>query len=118
MKRSFGPVRGIDINGIVMIKFFIHVHRLLGVLLCILCFSWCISGIVLIYHGYPRVGPDKSLPRQEALDCAQLPSMQEVWQRLPKDVLGKNLTLNNPYGRPVFHYGRWRDIEDVYMYTA
>ncbi len=118
MKRSFGPVRGIDINGIVMIKFFIHVHRLLGVLLCILCFSWCISGIVLIYHGYPRVGPDKSLPRQEALDCAQLPSMQEVWQRLPKDVLGKNLTLNNPYGRPVFHYGRWRDIEDVYMDPA
>lgn len=98
-----------------MIKFFIHVHRLLGVLLCVLCFSWCISGIVLIYHGYPRVGQDLRLPRQEALDSARLSSMQEMWQRLPKDVLNKNLSLNNPYGRPVFHHGRWRDVEDVYM---
>ena len=98
-----------------MNKLFILVHRILGILLCLLCFSWCVSGIVLIYHGYPRVGPDQRLPRQEVLDSARLEPMQGLWKRLPEDVLGKNLTLNNPYGRPVFHYGRWRDVEDVYM---
>lgn len=98
-----------------MVKFFIHVHRILGVFLCLLCFSWCISGIVLMYHGYPRVGINERLSRQEILDSAKLESMQLMWGRLPKDVLDKNLSLNNPYGKPVFHYGRWRDVENVYM---
>lgn len=98
-----------------MIKFFIHVHRILGLLLCVLCFLWCISGIVLIYHSFPRVGPDKRLPRQEVLDTSRLPDINEIWQRLPKNALSNNLNLNNPFGEPVFHYGRWRNVNDVYV---
>ena len=97
-----------------MIKFFIHVHRILGLLLCILCFLWCISGIVLIYHSFPRVGPDKRLPRQEALDTSRLPAINEIRQRLPQNVLSNNFNLNNPFGEPVFHYGRWREVTDLY----
>lgn len=67
-----------------IVKFFIQAHRILGVLCCLLCFAWCISGLVLLYHSFPRVGADVRLPRQVALDSAELLPMDLIWQRIPE----------------------------------
>lgn len=98
-----------------IVKFFIQAHRILGVLCCLLCFAWCISGLVLLYHSFPRVGADVRLPRQVALDSAELLPMDLIWQRIPEQARKQNLSLNNPYGQPVFHYGYWRSANDIYM---
>lgn len=49
-------------------------HRLLGTLLCLLFLLWCISGYVLLYHGFPRLERHEQLARSPALDCNLLPS--------------------------------------------
>ena len=43
---------------------------ILGIILCILCFSWFISGIVMIYHSFPRVSQEERFARQQALGTA------------------------------------------------
>ena len=66
-------------------KLFIHIHRILGLILCILCFSWFISGIVMIYHSFPRVSQEDRFTRAEILDTkAYLPSKTCYSVSLPK----------------------------------
>ena len=95
-------------------KLFIHIHRILGLILCILCFSWFISGIVMIYHSFPRVSQEDRFTRAEILDTNGLPAIQDVLLRLPAKIPTRGLSLNNPYGDPVFSIGggrqTYRDI--------
>ena len=36
-------------------KFFLTLHRLLGIVLCLFFLMWFLSGIVMLYHRFPRV---------------------------------------------------------------
>lgn len=98
-------------------KLFIHTHRILGLVLCILCFSWFISGIVMIYHSFPRVSQEERMMRQQNLDTNDLPDIQTVIQRLPEGISAKDISLNNPEGQPVFHFGNERKSHDLYADT-
>ncbi|MDO4180389.1 MAG: PepSY domain-containing protein, partial [Bacteroidales bacterium] len=48
-------------------KLFYTLHRILGTLLSILFFAWFVSGIVMIYHGFPRVGQQQKMEKLEPL---------------------------------------------------
>ena len=98
-------------------KLFIHIHRILGLILCILCFSWFISGIVMIYHSFPRVSQEDRFTRAEILDTNGLPAIQDVLLRLPAKTPPRGLTLNNPYGDPVFSIGGGRQRIEIYADT-
>lgn len=98
-------------------RLLIHIHRILGIILCILCFSWFISGIVMIYHSFPRVSQEERFARQQALDTASLPAMQDVLRRLPADVRPGGISLDNPEGQAVFHFGNRRKSHDLYADT-
>ena len=98
-------------------KLFIHIHRILGLILCILCFSWFISGIVMIYHSFPRVSQEDRFTRAEILDTNGLPAIQDVLLRLPAKIPTRGLSLNNPYGDPVFSIGGGRQRIEIYADT-
>ena len=87
-------------------KLFIHIHRILGLILCILCFSWFISGIVMIYHSFPRVSQEDRFTRAEILDTNGLPAIQDVLLRLPAKTPTHGLSLNNP-GVPIERLPGW-----------
>ena len=98
-------------------KLFIHIHRILGLILCVLCFSWFISGIVMIYHSFPRVSQEDRFTRAEILDTNDLPAIQDVLLRLPAKIPTRGLSLNNPYGDPVFSIGGGRQRIEIYADT-
>ena len=53
-------------------KVLIYSHRWLGIVLGIMFVVWCISGIVLMYAGLPRLTAAERLLRMEALDLGRL----------------------------------------------
>lgn len=57
--------------------FIIKTHRLLGALLSILFVLWCVSGLVLIYHHYPKYSPQEELQHRDLLPQA-LPSTDSL----------------------------------------
>lgn len=98
-------------------RLFIHIHRILGLILCILCFSWFISGIVMIYHSFPRVSQEDRFTRTEALDTVDLPDIRDILLRLPGKTPVSNITLDNPEGQPLFHLGGGRQSLQIYADT-
>lgn len=56
-----------------MYKLLAFLHKLLGVLLCGLFFLWFATGIVMIYHGFPRASADKQLELLPPLVTTDLP---------------------------------------------
>jgi hypothetical protein len=59
-------------------KILSFLHKLLGALLCILFFLWFATGIVMIYHGFPRASADKQLELMQPLVAADLPDAAEL----------------------------------------
>lgn len=98
-------------------RLLIHSHRILGLLLCILCFMWFVSGIVMIYHSFPRVSQEERFARQHILDTAELPSIQEITCRLPLGTRTQGMSLDNPEGQAQFHFGNRRNNFDLYADT-
>ena len=78
---------------------------------------WFISGIMMIYHSFPRVSQEERFARQCVLDTAGLPSIQEITSRLPTDTRTQGMSLDNPEGQAQFHFGNWRKSLDVYADT-
>ena len=58
------------------------IHRVLGTLLSVLFLMWFVSGIVMIYHGFPSASRDEKAAKLEPLDT-DLPSVDELARRLP-----------------------------------
>lgn len=81
-------------------KWLLEIHRFLGTVLSVFILMWFLSGMVMIYHHYPRVG-DKELPYMEALPSEITDSIA----KLPDDI--SSLTLKVSNGRP--SYRLWRE---------
>ena len=83
-------------------KIFRKIHRILGLLLSILFLMWFISGIVMIYHSFPRVNQKLKLARQESL-TGPLPAVDSLLQVLPDSSRLGGLSVDMYLDRPVFH---------------
>ena len=83
-------------------KIFRKIHRILGLLLSILFLMWFISGIVMIYHSFPRVNQKLKLARQESL-TGPLPAVDSLLQVLPNSSRLGGLSVDMYLDRPVFH---------------
>ena len=71
----------------------------------------------MIYHSFPRVSQEDRFTRAEILDTNGLPAIQDVLLRLPAKTPPRGLTLNNPYGDPVFSIGGGRQRIEIYADT-
>lgn len=65
-----------------MQRFFLKLHRMLGTLLGILFLMWFVSGLVMMYHAYPRVEQRDVLRHAEMADTLGLP-LADILDKLP-----------------------------------
>jgi hypothetical protein len=92
-------------------KYAMLIHRWMGVAFCVLFLVWFLSGIVMMYWGFPEIGAAERLARAEAIDAARIQSIQvspeEAYQRLELSGPPERVRINLLDGRPVyrFHYG-------------
>lgn len=73
-------------------------HRWLGISLCLLMALWFVSGVVMLYVGYPKLTPSERLGHLPVLPtacCAEIPAQ---WAQTPK----QRLRLTSLGGRPVY----------------
>ena len=87
-----------------MYKIISFLHKLTGCLLCGLFFMWFASGIVMIYHSFPRASADKQLALQQALP-ADLPPVGALLEAMPGSDSLSTLSLQMLLDEPVFKTG-------------
>lgn len=93
----------------------ILVHRWMGVALALLLTVWCVSGIVMLYRGYPEITDADRLARLPRLDAGRItiPAAEAArtanWNGPPAEV--RLLTLD---GRPAWELGMGRDAIVVF----
>ncbi len=51
----------------------IRVHRMLGTVLSILFLVWFLSGMVMMYHSYPKVSQQQRMEHAETIGVATIP---------------------------------------------
>lgn len=78
------------------------IHRVLGTLLSALFLMWFISGLVMIYHTFPKANPKDKAEKFEPL-TTPLPSVQEILNRIPAGEEVKGMSVNRYLGQTIFH---------------
>lgn len=94
-------------------KIMLSIHRILGALLSILFLVWFLSGLVMIYHTFPRVDRADKQAKMDLLTPDGLPSLQEIEKRLPEDGRIQGVTLNSYLGQAVFHVRTEKGSYDI-----
>lgn len=82
----------------------IFVHRWLGVALSILFTLWFVSGIVLMYWGFPEVTTNDRLSRSPRLTEQQIKIAVEVAAATIGEEPGTQIELTTFDGRPVYRF--------------
>lgn len=83
-------------------SFILATHRILGTLLSILFCMWFLSGLVMIYHTFPRVKQADRWSRMDYLEADSLPAWEEVQKRLPANEEIRHISLCQSLGQQVF----------------
>ena len=84
-------------------RLMLFLHRILGTALCLLFAVWFLSGLVMIYHTFPRVTQAECIARQDGLEPDSLPSLASLLRRQGLDEPLRGLSLNRDLGRTMFH---------------
>lgn len=77
-----------------------NLHKILGLPLSILFFLWFASGIVMIYHSFPRASQEKRIVNLQSLPD-KLPDLRLLSETLSDTVRLQSLTLEMHDNRPV-----------------
>lgn len=90
-------------------KFFIKLHRITGSLLSLMFVVWFVSGVVLIFQGFPHASREARFLhlqtfQQHNFDSLQAPSYQ---------FKGK-ITLELAYGNPIYRVSKGRKAQQVF----
>ncbi|WP_428828201.1 PepSY domain-containing protein [Azonexus sp. IMCC34842] len=100
-------------------------HRWLGIALCLFMALWFVSGIVMLYVGYPKLSSSErlhSLPALAGDSCCRSPA--EAQSALPKDFGLRSLRLTSIAGKPFYIAGAGKqrfaavDAEDGRLVSA
>ena len=86
-------------------RLLIFVHRWLGVALSLLFLLWFVSGIVMMYWGFPSVGPGDRLQRAPALAPERVAmSAVAAFASLDRESPPEQVRLTSFDGRPVYRF--------------
>lgn len=85
-------------------------HKVLGLLLSILFLLWFLSGIVMIYHTFPRASQEDKLERQQVIN-GNLPRLETILSVLPDSATVRSLSMDMYFDRPVVRF-RGKNIPD------
>ncbi|MDH1628724.1 PepSY domain-containing protein [Pseudomonas mosselii] len=109
-------------------------HRWLGIVACLFMALWFVSGVVMLYVGYPKLTPAERLAHLPALPagcCAELPAQ---WAQQPLKALrltslggrahylleladGRRVTLDAASGAPLAHADAAWALANARQYT-
>ena len=100
-------------------KFAIFVHRWMGVAFCLLFMWWFVSGIFMMYWGYPVVTDGDRLQRAPVIDAANVKlSPEEAYAALGMDDPPGSVKLASFDGRPAYYFRAGRGSAIVYADTG
>ncbi len=95
-------------------RWLLSFHRILGTILSLFVLMWFLSGMVMLYHDFPRVG-DKALPYMDALPAESADSLSLLYRNKLQ-----GLTLRVHDGQPVYALslqGGEREIRHAHTLT-
>lgn len=78
-------------------------HKILGLLLSILFLMWFVSGIVMIYHSFPRASQQDKLEKQKIIS-GDLPDINRILSSLPDSAQVRSLSMEMYFDRPAIHF--------------
>lgn len=78
-------------------------HRWLGIVMCLFLAMWCVSGVVMIYVGFPELTNDEYYAGLEPLAAERINhSPEEILTRASVDTAIEQLLLTSSGKRPVY----------------
>lgn len=100
-------------------KFAILCHRWMGVAFCVLFMWWFISGIFMMYWGYPEVTERDRLERAPVLEAARVKlGPEEAYRAAGFDDAPGAVRLSSFDGRPAYFFRVGRGSAIVYADTG
>jgi hypothetical protein len=107
------------LNGILLKRVLIFLHRWLGVALCVLFLIWFPSGIGMMYWGFPEVTAADRLSRSPVLNAARVKlSPADAFKTLGVEGPSGTVRLDTFDGRPVYRFSRRGGQHIVYADTG
>lgn len=94
-------------------KFFIKIHSITGSLLSLMFVIWFLSGIVLLFQGFPHASRKDRFTQLKTFQPAQFDSLQA-----PSPKFKGTTTLELAYGEPVYRVKRGRKAQNVFNATT
>ena len=94
-------------------KITLFIHRILGTAFSILFLVWFLSGLVMIYHTFPRADRADKRAKMDILSLENLPSLDQIEKRLPQNERISHVTLNSYLGQTVFHIRTEKGSYDI-----
>lgn len=89
-------------------------HRWLGIVACLFMLLWFVSGVVMMYVGYPKLTTADRLAHLPALDGAACCVSVDVAARaLPAGAAPSSLLLTSVAGQPQYQFGIGKKIVAV-----
>ena len=67
------------------------IHKILGTLLSALMAVWFFSGLVMVYHRFPRVTSNETIRKKDNIDLRHLPDINIITEELPGNASIKSL---------------------------
>ncbi|MCP1726324.1 hypothetical protein J2T60_000289 [Natronospira proteinivora] len=86
-----------------LLRWLMPLHRYLGLGLSLLMLLWFISGIVMMFHGYPRMADSERLSALSTMETEKLAvPVEAAASRLGLEAID-GVRLNQPWDRPKLH---------------
>lgn len=85
-------------------KIIYSIHRILGTLLSVLFLMWFVTGLVLMYHTFPKVNNKQKTKVLDTLSVAHLPDFNSVLHQIPDSMLEGTIRLISSWAKQSFMY--------------
>lgn len=87
------------------------IHRWLGIVACLFMLLWFVSGVVMMYVGYPKLTSSERLARLPELDGSRCCiSVGDAARALPPDVTPTSIMLTSAGARPQYQFSIGKKI--------
>ena len=89
-------------------------HKISGLVLSLLFLMWFLSGIVMIWHSFPKASAEYRMQKAAPLH-GELPALEEIYSLLPDSLDIRSVTILTKFGRPVAALGGRGFSKEFYL---
>ncbi len=92
-----------------MKKLFFQTHKITGAIMSLMCLVWFLTGIILIFTGYPHASREKRFLHLETFTTTEIQNLQA-----PDSTFKGSVKLEKYLGQPVYRVSSGRKAQKVY----